>query len=42
MILNLQQIREITVGAVRIEENDGSFHFYRFTEQQTTICILIR
>ena len=35
MILNLQQLRDITVGAVRIEEENGSFRFYRFTEQQT-------
>lgn len=35
MKLNLEQLRSITRGAVRIEETDGAFHFYRFTETQT-------
>lgn len=34
MNLNLLQIREITTGAVRIEEIDNAIHFYRFTKQQ--------
>ena len=34
MNLNISQIREITTGAVRIEEIDNAFHFYRFTKQQ--------
>ena len=34
MNLNLSQIREITLGAVRIEEINNSIHFYRFTKQQ--------
>lgn len=34
MKLNLSQIREITTGAVRIEEINNSIHFYRFTKQQ--------
>lgn len=32
--MNLLQIRDITMGAVRIEKNDDGVHFYRFTEQQ--------
>ena len=35
MILDLQQIRNITQGAVRIEEEDGGLHFYRFSKCQT-------
>ena len=34
MKLNLLQIREITTGAVRIEQIDNDIHFYRFTESQ--------
>lgn len=34
MNLNLSQIRDITTGAVRIEEIDNNIHFYRFTKQQ--------
>ena len=34
MNLNLSQIREITLGAVRVEEINNSFHFYRFTKEQ--------
>jgi lysophospholipase L1-like esterase len=34
MKLNLSQIRDITTGAVRIEEIDNNIHFYRFTKQQ--------
>ena len=34
MKLNLSQIREITTGAVRIEQIDNDIHFYRFTESQ--------
>lgn len=34
MNLNLSQIRDITTGAVRIEEIDNGIHFYRFTQQQ--------
>ena len=34
MILNLSQIRDITIGAVRIEEIDNGIHFYRFTKEQ--------
>lgn len=34
MILNLEQLRNITRGVVRIEEQNGSFHFHRFTEHQ--------
>ena len=34
MKLNLEQIREITRGVTRVEEIDGSFRFFRFTEAQ--------
>jgi len=34
MNLNLSQIRDITLGAVRVEENVNGFDFYRFTKQQ--------
>ena len=34
MILGLEQLRDITQGAVHIEEENGGFHFYRFTERQ--------
>lgn len=34
MNLNLSQIKNITTGAVRIEEIDNAFHFYRFTKHQ--------
>ena len=34
MKLNLSQIRDITTGAVRIEEIDNNIHFYRFIKQQ--------
>ncbi|MBQ6848095.1 MAG: SGNH/GDSL hydrolase family protein [Clostridia bacterium] len=34
MNLNLSQIRDITIGAVRIEKIDNGIHFYRFTKQQ--------
>ncbi len=34
MNLKLSQIRDITTGAVRIEEIDNGIHFYRFTKQQ--------
>ena len=34
MKLDLSQIKEITLGAVRIEEADNAVHFYRFTKHQ--------
>ena len=34
MTLDLQQVKNITLGAVRIEQNECGFHFYRFTKQQ--------
>ena len=34
MKLNIEQIRAITFGAVKIEEIDGGIHFNRFTEAQ--------
>jgi lysophospholipase L1-like esterase len=35
MKLTFEQVQEIARGAVRISEDNGSFHFYRFTEAQT-------
>ncbi len=34
MVLNLEQLRAITRGATRVEEQNGEFRFYRFTEEQ--------
>lgn len=34
MKLNLSQIKNVTNGAVRIEEHDNGIHFYRFTKHQ--------
>lgn len=34
MTLNLTQIRDITTGAVRVEEIGNDIHLYRFTKQQ--------
>lgn len=34
MKLNLEQIKSTTMGAVRIEEENGKFRFCRFTEEQ--------
>ena len=34
MKLNFSQIKDITLGAVRIEEVDNAVHFYRFTKHQ--------
>ena len=34
MLLNLDQIRAITKGAVRVEQENGRFCFFRFTEAQ--------
>ncbi len=34
MNLNLSQIREITLGAVRVEKVENDIHFYRFTALQ--------
>ncbi len=35
MKLTLDNIKDITVGAIKIEELDDGFHFYRCTEKQT-------
>ena len=35
MKLNLEQLRAIACGAARVEERDGEFRLYRFTEKQT-------
>ena len=34
MKLSIEQIREITRGAVRVEEEQDGVHFYRFTKEQ--------
>ncbi len=34
MKLTLKQIKEITTGAARVEEQDGAVRFYRFTKEQ--------
>ncbi len=34
MKLNFNQIKEITLGAVRVEEKDGLIYLYRFTKEQ--------
>ena len=34
MKLNLSQLKEITLGASRVEELDNGIHFYRFTKEQ--------
>lgn len=37
MNLNLEKIKEITTGTVRIAEKDGFFQFYRFTEEEENL-----
>lgn len=37
MKLNLEQIKEITTGAVRVLENNGEIEFHRFTEEQEIV-----
>ena len=37
MLLGLEQIKNITLGAVRIEEENDGFHFYRFTAEQEAL-----
>lgn len=37
MDMNLSQIKNITTGAVRIEEIDKTIHFYRFTKEQEAL-----
>lgn len=39
MKLTLSQIKDITLGAARIEENDGAVHFYRFTRAQEELYL---
>lgn len=34
MKLNLEQIRQITLGAAVVEEREDGFHFFRFTREQ--------
>lgn len=37
MNLSLEQIKDITLGAVRVEHNDHGYNFYRFTEEQQAL-----
>ena len=37
MLLDIEAIREITFGAVRIEPHEGYWRFFRFTPQQEKI-----
>ena len=37
MKLNLEQIKSITLGAVRVEEENGKLRFHRFTEEQEAL-----
>ncbi len=37
MKLNLEQIKNITLGAVCVEEENGKFRFHRFTEEQEAL-----
>lgn len=37
MELTLQQMKELTVGAVNVFENETGFHFRRFTERQVDV-----
>lgn len=42
MKLNIDQIRKITRGTVRIEEKEDGVHFYRFTEAQNELYKSVR
>ncbi len=42
MKLTLEQIKRITVGAVRITEEDGAIRFFRFSEEQTEMYKNVR
>lgn len=37
MKLNLEQIKNITLGVDRVEQKEDGFHFYRFTPEQTEL-----
>lgn len=37
MKLSIDKLKELSYGAVRVEENDGKISFYRFTEEQENI-----
>ena len=37
MKLNLEQVKKITTGAVKIEEKDNLFSFSRFTDEQLNL-----
>ena len=37
MNLSLEQIKDITLGAVRVEQNENGYNFYRFTEEQQAL-----
>jgi len=42
MKLNLSQIKAITCGAVRVEEREDGFHFFRFTREQENLYQQLR
>lgn len=42
MKLNLEQIKAITKGAVEVTEENGRFHFYRFTKAQRELYGALR
>lgn len=42
MKLNIHQIRDITCGAVRVEEKKDGFRFYRFTKEQESLYEKLR
>ena len=42
MKLNLQQIKAITRGAVEVTEENGNFHFFRFTKAQRELYADLR
>lgn len=37
MNLSLEQIKAMTLGAIRVERNDHGYNFYRFTEEQQAL-----
>ncbi len=39
MKLDLEQIKSITLGAVRITKEEGCYRFYRFTEEQAALLV---
>ena len=39
MTLNLSQIRDVTLGASRVEETENGIHFYRFSKSQEKLYL---